>query len=108
MKAPFWILAGVGVGVATYLVLNAAPRQYTTGNEAVEDAANKTSQWGTKQRVTGKAGHLVGKLKEGIGNATGDDELAGEGVVDQGAGAVKDIAGKAAHAVSETIHDLNN
>jgi uncharacterized protein YjbJ (UPF0337 family) len=46
-------------------------------------------------------------VKEGFGRATGDDDLAGEGLVDQAVGAVKDGAGKAAQAVGETIHDLN-
>jgi len=32
---------------------------------------------------------------------------AGEGVVDQVAGAVKDTAGWAAQAVGQTVHDLN-
>ena len=50
---------------------------------------------------------MVGKLKEGIGKATGDDELAGEGVMDQGAGAGRDTVGKATNAISDTIHDPN-
>ncbi len=107
MKALFWIVAGVGAGFATYFVLNATSPQYASGSEAVENAARKTSQWGTKQRVKGRSGTMVGKLKQGLGKATGNDELEGEGVMDQGAGAAKDTVGKAVHAVSETIHDLN-
>ncbi len=38
--------------------------------------------------------------KEGVGNATGNDKLAGEGMFDQVAGSVMDAAGKAAYAVS--------
>jgi hypothetical protein len=44
----------------------------------------------------------VGKLKEGVGRATGDDQLAGEGLVDQIAGAVKDTAGQAPQALGAT------
>lgn len=108
-KALPWMLAGVGVGLglATCLVLNTPPQPYASGEQDLEDVANKTSRWGTKQRVAGKGGRLVGKVKEAIGKATGDDELAGESVVDQGTGAVRDTVGKAAHAVSDTIHDLN-
>jgi uncharacterized protein YjbJ (UPF0337 family) len=104
-----WILAGLGVGLglATCFVLNTIRQPYTIGNEDVEDAANKTSRWGTKQRVAGKGGSFVGKLKQGIGKATGDDELAGEGVMDQRAGAGRDTVGKAANAVNDTVHDLN-
>ena len=108
MKALPWILAGVGVGLATYFVLHATTRRYAIGAEEVEGAANKTSRWGTKQRVMGNVGRAVGKIKEGIGKAAGDDSLAAEGVVDEDAGVVKDTAGKAAHAVSETMHDLNH
>jgi uncharacterized protein YjbJ (UPF0337 family) len=49
----------------------------------------------------------VGKFKEGVGRVTGDDQLTGEGVVDQLAGAVKDTAGQAAQALGTTIHELN-
>jgi uncharacterized protein YjbJ (UPF0337 family) len=49
----------------------------------------------------------VGKLKEGAGRVTGGDQLAGEGVVDQAVGTVKDTAGQAAQALGETIHELN-
>jgi uncharacterized protein YjbJ (UPF0337 family) len=45
--------------------------------------------------------------KQGTGKATGDDELAGEGVMDQRAGAGRDTVGKAANAVSDTVHDQN-
>ena len=107
MKALPWILAGIGVGIATYVVLNQPGPQYATGNDDVEDAAAKTSLWGSKQRLSGTGGTLVGKLKEGVGRATGDDQLADEGVADQVVGAVKNTAGDAAHALGETIHQLN-
>src|SRR6201996_2340666 len=92
MKLP-WFLAGVGVAAAAYFVLNQPGPQYATGNDDVEDAADRTSLWGSKQRVTGTGGRLGGKLKEGLGRVTGNDQLAGEGLADQVAGAVKDTAG---------------
>ncbi len=107
MKALPWIIAGVGLGLAVYFVSNQPGPQYATGNDDVEDAASKTSLWGSKQRLTGQGGGLVGKLKQGVGQATGNDKLAGEGVVDQVVGTVKDTAGQAAHAVAKTVHDLN-
>jgi uncharacterized protein YjbJ (UPF0337 family) len=107
MKALSWILAGVGVGLVTYVVLNQPGPQYATGNDDVEDAADKTSLWGSKQRITGTGASIFGKLKEGVGRATGDDQLAGEGVVDQVAGAVKDTAGSAAQSIGQTMHELN-
>lgn len=107
MKALPWVIAGVGVGLAAYFVLNQPGAQFATGNDDVEDAAGKTANWGSKQRLKGTGGGLVGKIKEGVGRATGDDQLASEGVADQAMGAVKDAAGQAAHAVADTIHNLN-
>ncbi len=107
MKTLPWIIAGVSLGLLVYVVANAPSTQYAGTSDDVEDAANKTSAWGTKQRVTGTGGNLGGKLKEGVGKLTGDDQLQGEGLVDQATGAVKDAAGQAAHAVSDTLHDLN-
>lgn len=107
MKALPWIIAGIGVGLAAYFVLNQPGPEYATGNDDVEDAAGKTSLWGSKQRISGKGAGLVGKIKETVGRVTGDEDLAGEGVADQVVGAVKDTAGQAAHAIGETIHDLN-
>jgi uncharacterized protein YjbJ (UPF0337 family) len=102
-----WIVAGVGLGFAAYIVLNTPPPQYSTGSDDIEDAADKTSLWGSKQRIAGAGRSIAGRVKEGIGRATGDDELAGEGVADQVVGVAKDTAGSAAHAVSNTIHELN-
>jgi len=107
MKALSWILAGIGVGLVTYVVLNQPGPQYATGNDDIEDAADKTALWGSKQRLTGTGGAFFGKLKEGVGRTTGDDQLAGEGVAEQVVGAVKDTAGSAAQSIGQTIHDLN-
>ena len=107
MKALPWIIAGIGIGTVVYVLSNQQSLASVTGDPDVQEAANKTSAWGTKQRLTGTGSSLVGKAKEGIGKVTGDDQLAGEGVVDQVAGVVKDTAGKAAHAVSDTLSDLN-
>ncbi len=109
MKALPWIIAGVTLGAAVTFVLTNAPQPaYATGDPDVEDAARKASVWGSKQRLGGTGNSLVGKAKEGIGNATGDDSLAGEGLVDQAAGAVKDAAGQVAHGVSDTLRDINH
>ena len=107
MKALPWIIAGVGLGLAAYFAVNQPGPQYATGDKDVEDIANKTSLWGSRQRVAGAGGGMLGKLKEGVGRATGDDGLAGEGLVDQAIGTIKDTSGQAAHAVARTIHDLN-
>jgi uncharacterized protein YjbJ (UPF0337 family) len=108
MKAFPWILAGVSIGAAVaYIVMNAPEPQYATGSDDVEDAARNTSTWGTKQRVSGTGSSLVGKVKEGFGKVTGDQDTESEGLVDQAAGTVKDTVGKVAEAAGQTIHDLN-
>jgi uncharacterized protein YjbJ (UPF0337 family) len=54
-----------------------------------------------------RPGKFVGKAKEVFGNATGNQDLANEGVGDQVIGAVKDAAGSVAQAAGQTLHDLN-
>jgi uncharacterized protein YjbJ (UPF0337 family) len=107
MKNLPWILAAVGLGVAAYIVINTPGPEYATGNDSIEDAARKTSVWGSKNRVTGTGTRLGGKLKEGIGNLTGNPDLANEGLADQVAGSLKDAAGSVAQAAGQTLHDLN-
>jgi uncharacterized protein YjbJ (UPF0337 family) len=107
MKALTWLAAGVGIGIAVYIVFNQPGPRYATGDKDVEYAADRTALWGSKQRLSGIGGRLAGKLKEGLGRATGDDQLAGEGAADQVAGVVKDTTGKVAQAAGQTIHDLN-
>jgi uncharacterized protein YjbJ (UPF0337 family) len=107
MKALPWILAAVGLGVAAYVVINTPGPEYATGNDDIEDAARKTSVWGSKNRITGTGTHLAGKLKEGLGNLTGNPDLANQGVVDQVAGKLQDAAGSVAQAAGQTLHEFN-
>jgi uncharacterized protein YjbJ (UPF0337 family) len=107
MKALTWVIASVGAGIAAYIVLNQPGPRYATGDDDVEYAAGRATLWGSKQRISGVGGGLAGKLKEGIGRAAGNEQLAGDGVTDQIAGAVKETAGKAAQVAGQTIHDLN-
>lgn len=107
MKALPWIFAAVGIAAAAYVVANTPGPEYATGNDDIEGAARRTSVWGSKSRISGSSTHLVGKLKEGFGNATGNPDLANQGVVDQVAGSVKNAAGAVAQAAGQTIHDLN-
>ncbi len=105
MKAFPWVVAGVAIGAAVYFILNQPGPSYASGD--VERAANKADVWGGKQRLKGTGGSLVGKAKETLGNATGDDDLAAEGTGDQIAGDVKDAVGKVANAASDTLRDFN-
>ena len=108
MKPIHWIFGGLTIGAAIAIVLLYEPdQQHETGSDNIEDAANQAWRWGTKRRFGGAADSVVGRVKEGIGRVTGDDDLTDEGVLNQAAGAVKDTAGRWGHAVGETIHDLN-
>lgn len=107
MKALLWVMAGVSTGIAAYIILNQPGPQYSTGDDDVEYAADRATLWGSKQRLYGTGSRVAGKVKESIGSITGDDQLAGEGVVGQVAGAVEDTAGRAAQALGQTVHELN-
>ena len=107
MKSLGWIIAGVSAGLLYYVYKNPPATSYAGGPRSIDSAAGDVGNWGSKQRLKGTGGDVLGKVKEGFGRATGDDKLAGEGMVDQAVGSVKDVAGQAAHAVEDTIHDLN-
>ena len=59
-----------------------------------------------KDRVQGSFDQAKGKLKEGVGNLTGDQKLKGEGKADQVAGKVKNTIGSAKDKIRETLKDL--
>jgi uncharacterized protein YjbJ (UPF0337 family) len=112
MKTLPWIVAGVGAGMATYMMLRQqrTPQLATaagTGYGAVDDAANRTDAWGDQQRVAGAGTNVVGKVKEGLGRLTGNDQLASEGAADQVAGTVRNAAGGVGNAAGQTLRDLN-
>jgi uncharacterized protein YjbJ (UPF0337 family) len=56
--------------------------------------------------LNGKVDKLKGKIKEGVGNATNDESLRGEGVSDQAAGNVEEGFGKARRKVGDALHDV--
>jgi uncharacterized protein YjbJ (UPF0337 family) len=52
-----------------------------------------------KEQITGKADELKGKMKQGIGKATNNQKLQGEGVVDETKGKVKEAYGDVKNAI---------
>lgn len=107
MKTLAWLTAGVGIGLAAYLIANAPQPEYTTGSDNLEGAARRTAGWGSGQRLRGAGSGVLGRVKEGVGNLTGNDQLANEGIGDQAAGAAERGVGKFAEAAGQTLHDLN-
>jgi uncharacterized protein YjbJ (UPF0337 family) len=103
-----WIFAGIGAGIAaTWVLMNQPRTQANTGYDSVEEGAARTFGWGSKARVSGAGRNVIGQVKEGLGRLAGRDDIAGEGVMDQAAGSVKNAAGTVAQAAGKTIHDLN-
>ena len=107
MKTFTWLFAGIGVGLAVYLVANAPGPEYATGSDNLEGAARKTFGWGAKQSAAGLGSNIAGRVKEGIGNLTDNPDLADSGVADQVAGEVREGVGKLGQAAGQTLHDLN-
>ena len=108
MKNAFpWLIAGLAIGAAAVIILSAPETEPSYTDPDVEHAANKVNAWGAKQRVTGTGGSVLGTAKQKIGEVTGNDDLAGEGVGDQALGHIKDAAGKAAGVVGDALHELN-
>ncbi len=107
MKTLGWSVTAVCAALLYYIYKTPASAAYNSGPAGIDDAADNIGNWGGKQRLKGTGGQALGKLKEGFGRVTGDDETASEGVADQAVGSVKDAAGKVAGAVEDTIHDLN-
>jgi uncharacterized protein YjbJ (UPF0337 family) len=107
MKTLAWLVAGIGIGFVVYLIANAPGPEYATGSDNVAEAAYNTFGWGVKQRATGFGSNVAGRIKEGLGNLTGDAELADSGLADQVEGNVREGVGRVAQAAGQTLHDLN-
>jgi uncharacterized protein YjbJ (UPF0337 family) len=54
-----------------------------------------------KNRVEGWAKEAKGKVKEGVAEVTGDDELQAEGKLDQAKGKAQNLYGQAKDAVKK-------
>ncbi len=106
MTKVLWLLGGTALALAVFAILH-GPDFDAAPADGVDRAAGNVGAWGTKQRVGGAGGQLLGKVKEFAGDVTGDEQTSNEGAFDQAAGAVRNAAGQAAQALGSTIHDLN-
>ena len=61
-----------------------------------------------RDEVEGKWDQAKGKVKEGIGRAIDDDDLAAEGQADHAGGKVEEGFGKARRKVGEAIEDVGD
>lgn len=58
-----------------------------------------------KEHITGKYDELKGKAKQGVGKATDNPKLEGEGMVDEAKGKVKQAYGDAKDAIKGSDKD---
>lgn len=73
----------------------AGPVSFHRGSRGQSRWAKKgASHVATEDKAAGKATEVKGKVKEGLGKATGDEELEAEGQVDQAKGDLKQAAEK--------------
>ena len=105
MNKFLWIIGAPALGVAAYLLLTDDGSAQTA--DGLDEFGARAGGWGTRNRITGTGGALGGKLKQGFGKLTGDEQTESEGYVDEAVGNVKDAAGKAAQGVSDVVSDLN-
>jgi len=61
-----------------------------------------------RDEVEGKFDQAKGKVKEGVGKAMDDDDLANEGRAEHTGGKVEEGFGKARRKVGETIEDVGD
>ncbi|WP_320199088.1 CsbD family protein [Agrobacterium sp. rho-13.3] len=60
----------------------------------------------TSDKIAGKANEVAGKVKQGVGSATGNDRLQAEGAAQEVKGKVQTATGKAKDAVKGTVDRL--
>ena len=59
-----------------------------------------------RDELDGKAKHVKGKVKQGVGDLTDDEQLRDEGVADEAEGEVQETFGKARRKVGEAVKDI--
>ena len=58
--------------------------------------------------MSGKTDDMKGRVKEAVGDLTGDKDLQREGKVDQAAGKIKDKAKDATDLVEDKVDDVKD
>ena len=59
-----------------------------------------------RDEVRGKADRMKGRVKEGVGSATGNERLRGEGMADRAKGSAQEGFGKGRRKVGNAVKDL--
>ncbi len=103
MKKLPWIVGGVGVGLAAFVLVRRIAPGYADAGSDIDHASGKMSLWGWKARLKGKGTSLAGGLKEKTGHALNNEQLVAEGLGDKAVGAVENTAGHASQKVCEAL-----
>lgn len=61
---------------------------------------------GTDDKIQGKGEELLGKAKQGVGGATGNEQMEAEGKADEAKGAGRGVLGNIKDAVSDAADSL--
>jgi len=61
-----------------------------------------------KDELDGKTDSVKGRVKQGVGDLTGNERLRDEGAADEAAGDVQEGFGKARRKVGDAIDDLGD
>lgn len=61
-----------------------------------------------KDELDGKVDQVKGKVKQGVGDVTGNERLHDEGVVDEASGDVQEGFGRGRRKVGEAIEDVGD
>ncbi|MEX2663209.1 MAG: CsbD family protein [Vicinamibacterales bacterium] len=61
-----------------------------------------------KDELEGKKDQVKGKVKQGVGDMTGNERLHDEGVADEASGDVQEGFGRGRRKVGEAIEDLGD
>ena len=97
-------------GIVAYLLLlkggNTASRLAKGANTSTSPSLG--SAMPNNDEIKGKFDQVKGKVKQKIGNATGDQGLHDEGVVDQASGEVQEGFGTAKRKVGEAVKELGD
>lgn len=61
-----------------------------------------------RDELEGKGDQLKGKVKQGVGDVTGNERLHDEGVADEAAGDVQEGFGRGRRKVGDAIEDIGD
>jgi uncharacterized protein YjbJ (UPF0337 family) len=90
-------------GECELLRLNSSVKNVVKRYTRINLKGDKTMSTPNKDEVEGKFENVKGKVKEGVGNLTGNRDLEAEGEADQAEGKTQETWGKVKHGVGDAV-----